>query len=407
MKRLVFIWGYWGPYHYARLRGAREAANGSGFSVHGLELFRRSGIYDYRAQEEAGEVVHLDVGAHEMGFYPANMLRQAVPALLRLKPDVVFAPSYWHWSLMLNLSARLRGARVVMMNETHGGTERATGARRWLKRQIVRRFHAGLVGGEPHRRYFAGLGLPADRIFPGYDVVDNGYFRERADEARAGAAAVRERLGLPPDYILSLGRMVPKKNLPRLVTAFARLRQPAGRPVHLVMIGTGETEREIRAAATGAGLPTVEHLRAEGGPEPRPDYDPAVPAVHFYGFRQVDENPAFYALARAFVLPSLYEEWGLVVNEAMACATPVVASRTLGSAEDLVLDGSTGLRIDPADTDELAAALQRFVDDADWARRIGEQARDHVAAWGLEHFGRNALRAAAAALAGREEDVAV
>ena len=58
--------------------------------------------------------------------------------------------------------------------------------------------------------------------------------------------------------------------------------------------------------------------------------------VFYYGFRQIEENPVFYALAEAFVLPSLKEEWGLVVNEAMAAGLPVIVSHTAGCAEDLV-----------------------------------------------------------------------
>ena len=65
--------------------------------------------------------------------------------------------------------------------------------------------------------------------------------------------------------------------------------------------------------------------------------------VFFYGFRQIEENPVFYALAEAFVLPSLKEEWGLVVNEAMAAGLPVIVSRTAGCAEDL-LPGSEGVQ---------------------------------------------------------------
>ena len=58
--------------------------------------------------------------------------------------------------------------------------------------------------------------------------------------------------------------------------------------------------------------------------------------VYLYGFRQIDENPVFYALAEAFILPSLSEEWGLVVNEAMASGLPVIVSETAGCAEDLL-----------------------------------------------------------------------
>jgi hypothetical protein len=52
---------------------------------------------------------------------------------------------------------------------------------KWIKRQIIRQFDAALVGGTPHKRYFAGLGIPKEKIFTGYDAVDNAYFAARAD----------------------------------------------------------------------------------------------------------------------------------------------------------------------------------------------------------------------------------
>ncbi len=58
---------------------------------------------------------------------------------------------------------------------------------KWIKRQIVRQFDAALVGGAPQKRHFAGLGIPADKIFTGYDAIDNAYFAARADEIRASA----------------------------------------------------------------------------------------------------------------------------------------------------------------------------------------------------------------------------
>ncbi|MFM8888255.1 MAG: hypothetical protein ACKOKC_17805, partial [Chthoniobacterales bacterium] len=72
-------------------------------------------------------------------------------------------------------------------NESHAGTEQATGWRRWIKRQIVKRFDAAFVGGEPHKRHFASLGILSDKIFTGYDAVDNGFFAFCADEIRAAA----------------------------------------------------------------------------------------------------------------------------------------------------------------------------------------------------------------------------
>ena len=158
-------------------------------------------------------------------------------------------------------------------------------------------------------------------------------------------------------------------------------------------------------------------------------------AVYFYGFRQIEENPVFYALAEAFVLPSLKEEWGLVVNEAMACSLPVIVSRTAGCAEDL-LPGSeswqcsvgsvqsgeekktddcrlmagdsleercNGFVFDPESVDALSEALRRIADPLNPKRStlnaaaMGRRSREIVERFSCEHFAQQALRAAEAA----------
>jgi len=117
--------------------------------------------------------------------------------------DVAFLPSYSPARFFaLFTAAKSLGIRTVMMNESHAGTEQATGWKRWIKRQIVKRFDAAFVGGEPHKRHFASLGIPAEKIFTGYDAVDNAYFAARADEVRrmehGAGSAEREGQGHRP-----------------------------------------------------------------------------------------------------------------------------------------------------------------------------------------------------------------
>jgi glycosyltransferase involved in cell wall biosynthesis len=161
-------------------------------------------------------------------------------------------------------------------------------------------------------------------------------------------------------------------------------------------------------------------------------------AVYFYGFRQIEENPVFYALAEAFVLPSLKEEWGLVVNEAMAARLPVIVSRTAGCAEDLLPEAtasrsmehgawsmesgenagslnaqpssinsleerSNGFVFDPKSSDALSEALRRIADPLNPKRStlnaaaMGRRSREVVAKFSCENFAQQALRAAEAA----------
>src|SRR5262249_55512462 len=154
----------------------------------------------------------------------------------------------------------------------------------------------------------------------------------RAAEIRKREREFRTQYGLPKQYVLSLGRFVPKKNLALLIRAYHRflLLNPLTN-THLVLVGSGPDGPDLMALSKELRLPVFDHSS-----QARVNPPSGTPGVHFYGFRQIEENPVFYALADAFILPSLWEEWGLVVNEAMACGLPVVVSEKAGCVEDLL-----------------------------------------------------------------------
>src|SRR5262249_39371000 len=112
-----------------------------------------------------------------------------------------------------------------------------------------------------------------------------------------------------------------------------------GSRTHLVMVGSGEEEGTLRKLCRELRLPVYDKLKSGEKSKGATQRMESTPGVHFYGFRQIEDNPVFYALADCFVLPSLWEEWGLVVNEAMASGLPVVVSETAGCAEDLLVPG--------------------------------------------------------------------
>jgi glycosyltransferase involved in cell wall biosynthesis len=321
-------------------------------------------------------------------------------------------------SLAALLAAKSLGIRTVMMNESHAGTARAKGPTALVKRQLIGMFDAALVGGEPQRRYFASLGIPAENIFTGYDAVDNEYFASKADEVKGDKEKLRVHYRLPQRYFLSLGRLAAKKNLCTLIRAF-RLFLDASpiKQTHLVMVGSGEEEPTLRSLCLQLGLPIYDHSAScilESAL--------SQPGVHFYGFRQIEENPIFYALADAFVLPSLYEEWGLVVNEAMASGLPVVVSETAGCAEDLLetYEGEkavfqerpfclerfrlsqkirrNGFVFDPRSSDELSRVLLFLESSPDVAANMGQAGRRIVGKFSCDNFAKNALLAVEAAM---------
>jgi len=381
---VAVVWSSFGPYHVSRCEGA-VAATGRMYDVVGIELARQSRTYAWNMVTRDVSFTRrtLSLGAVE-DLSPLRTFVLLRRAFKDAGCTAAFLESYWPArNLACFAAAKSLGLRTIMMNESHDGTAKAKGLALSLKKMLVRRFDAALVGGERHRQYFASLGLPRERIFLGYDAVDNHYFEREAGAARASGAALRAAYGLPRRYVLSLGRMVPKKNLSVLIRACALLKQVNGSAFPVVFVGSGADEDALKRLAADRGLRvidrTVDESTAEGD-------------VYFYGFRQIEENPIFYALAEAFVLPSVAEEWGLVVNEAMACATPVIVSRNAGAAE-LVRQGLNGYRFDAVSADELARVINEFVADPQLSSRLGRTAAADIKNWGCERFGSEVLRA--------------
>ena len=122
--------------------------------------------------------------------------------------------------------------------------------------------------------------------------------------------------------------------------------------------------------------------------------------VHFRGYLSADAMAPFYALASAFILASSYsEQWGLVVNEAMSAGTPVLVSRVCGSAADLVVDGETGFKFDPANPD---TRWRRLLLDCAQGRfdlnGLGLAAQRRIARFHPAVFAENFFQAAEAAI---------
>jgi glycosyltransferase involved in cell wall biosynthesis len=186
---------------------------------------------------------------------------------------------------------------------------------------------------------------------------------------------------LPPKYFISVSRFIAKKNVPTLLEGFARFRNAGGaaaREWHLLLLGDGPLRAQY--------LAQIADPRLDG-------------AVHLPGFKQYDELPAYFGLAGTFVLASTEEQWGLVVNEAMAAGLPVLVSRRCGCAPELVREGENGFSFDPDDAGALAGLMERVAANAETRAVMGRASRRIVSDWGPERFGRNLWKAAEAAMA--------
>lgn len=420
---LAIVWAQYGPYHFARMSALRKWAGAA--NVYAVEVANQTSVYAWSRPSDTTELITLCPGSvfENLSFW--KVFLRARRTFKELNLDVCILPGYApRQSLAALLAAKSLGIRAVMMNEGHAGTSRAQGLKAIAKQQLMALFDSALVGGNPQRRYVASFGLSQKKIFTGYDAVDNDYFSSRADEIRACADETRARFDLPEHYFLSLGRFVAKKNLATLIRAYRIFldANPESR-THLVMVGSGEEDSALRKLSHGLRLPVYDKGNSgHSGAVEKAGQNEGAPGVHFYGFRQIEDNPVFYALADAFVLPSLWEEWGLVVNEAMASGLPVLVSETAGCAEDLLLSGrlaapprlseklreclaqlagrirQNGFVFNPRSAQSLANALVLLESTPELRQRMGQASRRIVEKFSCDNFARNALAAVRAAM---------
>ncbi len=238
-----------------------------------------------------------------------------------------------------------------------GGAWRAR-MRRAVLSWVYRHIDVAIAVGSNNRDYFRWSGVREERIAFAPHAIDTERFSDPDGEHSARAARWRVELGIAPPAraILYAGKLTPTKNLPRLVRAFCG----AGTPGHLILVGNGPLEPQLRALAGG---------RAD---------------VHFLPFQNQRAMASVYRLGDVFALPSLGETWGLAVNEAMACGRPVVVSDRVGGARDLVNEGVNGWVFEAEDAAALTAAIRRALGcEPEALGAMGDAARRTSAQWSI------------------------
>ena len=372
MNPVAIIFDNFGPYHLARLRAASRACD-----LLAIEVAGKSATYawdnmrstdTFQRETLIGEGTSADVPRGEIA-------RRLAQSLDRFRPAVVVVPGWaspaaWaamHW-------CKQRGVAMVCLSESTAWDEPPSSWKLALKKRLLRRFASALVGGQRHRDYLVQLGFAPDRIFFGYDAVDNDYFATSSDTIRANATSVRREHNLPENYFLASARFVEKKNLAWLLDAYAQYRNRVGAPAwSLVLLGDGPLRPELERQR--AALKLQDH-------------------VLLPGFKQYVELPAYYALAGAFIHPSTVEPWGLVVNEAAASGLPLLVSDRCGCTPELVRDNVNGFTLNPFEPLHLLGAqatvdkLAKIAAPGFPRAAFAAASRQIVADWGPARFAR-------------------
>lgn len=211
--------------------------------------------------------------------------------------------------------------------------------------------HGFLVSGTRAFQHFERrLKIQPSRIRVGYSVVDNEHFRSKREVTRK-------------DRVLCVARFSPEKNLHILIEAFAQSKLYG--KWDLLIVGGGPLKQSLEGLCAGYRQIELKEWQA------------------------YDELPFLYSNAGFFVLPSIFEPWGLVVNEAMSAGLPLLLSDKVGCVPDLLLNGENGWSFEPI-KDKITSAFDTVADCPDQElRRMGESSASLISNFTLKTFSRN------------------
>lgn len=227
---------------------------------------------------------------------------------------------------------------------------------------IVQNAHAVLPIGRHSIEFYRAFGVADDAMFLAPYAVDNAFFMRAAQDRATHRRSVRERLAIPVDMpiILFAGKLIDRKRPAELLRAYARssMQDRAA----LVFAGNGIEYSYLKELVTTLKLVNV----------------------RFLGFQPQHALTSIYCASDLLALPSRFETWGLVLNEAMSCGLPVIASAGVGAAVDLISNGENGYVYEPGDVDALARGLAAILGDDGKRHRMGEASQARIRSWSYE-----------------------
>lgn len=343
---LVFSWEMFGPYHMDRLEAVGRRL-GHLYDVVGLEVGSKSHTY---AWDSTGEGQHfrkvtLFPGRSKADIPSFQVYRALLRECRKAGASHVFLCHYEEPDVFaLAVTMRLTGRRVVNMNASKFDDKPRVLWREALKSLLYKPYQAAIGGSHRTVDYYRFLGLPKDRLFIGYDTLSLERVRRLS-----GMHPAPDGVPFAERHFTIIARFVPKKNLFRAVEAYDLYRRLAGdaaRPLHLC--GSGPLEADLRAEVARRGL--------EG-------------RIVFRGFLQEKGIAETLGSTLCLLLPSLEEQFGLVVNEALAMGVPTILSDQCGARDVLIRSGLNGHIVEPDNPEGLARHMLSVAsDEAEWRR---------------------------------------
>jgi glycosyltransferase involved in cell wall biosynthesis len=296
--------------------------------------------------------------------------------ILKSHFDAAILPGYFYFTAWIAIAAaKWSGTPIIFVTDSH--SLRSWNAKspaklrfkKWLVRQIFSLGNAIMVSSTGGVEYLKSLGFASDRIFLVPTAVDNDWWTEQS--SRVNRAAVRAGWGIPQDATVAVfcAKLQQWKGPMDLLEAFA---QAGVANSYLVYAGDGPERVNLERRAAELDL---------------------AGRVKFLGFVNQSQLPSTYTASDFLVLPSLFEPFGLVVNEAMLCGLPAVVSDRVGAKFDLVRPDENGYVFPAGNVDALAAILRQMISNPEKRAQLSAAARRRMETWSPKEYADGVVRA--------------
>lgn len=362
MRRIAFVWANFGPMHIDRLEAVGASLKGTA-EILGIELFACAGDSYGWKNDHLNNVQRVTLFQGNGSPPPSGLklVRRLWSACRKARIDTVFLCGHGLNGIFLSsVLLRFSKIRVFILSDSKFDDRPRTIWKEVLKAIYYWPYHGALVAGPASHDYFRFLGLKHRPIALHYDNVSLDRVRRSA-----GIPPGSEGASFTSRDFLCVARLVEKKNHRTLLEAYALYVTRYGPQRRLILCGAGPLEETIRTQAKALGV--AKH-------------------VVFTGWEQSEALAHRYSDALCLVLPSVEEQFGIVVLEAQAMGLPVIVSDVTGARYGHVSSGVNGFVVESLNAEGLAFFMGLLAsDEALWTNMV-ERARQRADIGDVAHF---------------------
>ena len=364
MMKIIIVLRNIGPYHQSRF----ESLVNSNLEVYAFEtrpesqeyLWRSSNKYKYhlfkfpKSSSSEKDISNKDIDF----FYKKN--------ISLIKPDAIISVGWADRSYQrLLIHANEKNIPCIVVSDSiikKEKNKRRIFFKEILKKIVLRGYSAAFVAGKESRDYLRKLGFEDKRIFQPWDVVDNIFFEKFNSKSKKSEYK----------YFLCVSRFLERKNLFNLIKSFSNYQKDGGN-WGLKIIGSGNLYLKLTKYAN-------KKINQE--------------KFEILNWLQINDLVHYYKNASGFILPSYFDNWGLVVNEAIASGLPCIVSQNCGCAVDLIKNNETGFIFNPKINFELENYMRKVENLTNYEQlRMVSLARTNLKNYDLDIFTRNFKKA--------------